>query len=241
MKQEKGFVLYDGPSMLDGKPIVVIATMKTSNEKTGAMIQTWILRSDLNPIEASKSKADISICGNCSLRQSLGGACYVSIHQAPLAVYKSYKRGLYPDFNIDMHKDLFTKRKIRLGAYGDPASVPYKIFDDMVKLCRGHTGYTHQYNHQNFDKRYLDICMVSADTLAIATRMHKQKARTFRVIAIDAPKPNTEEVECLSESEGLSCIECGQCDGKRSDPSIYIRAHGSRSKRFLNNAIIARG
>ena len=49
----KGFILYEGASMLDGAPIVVIATMKTSNRKTGDMVQTWILRSDVNPVEAS--------------------------------------------------------------------------------------------------------------------------------------------------------------------------------------------
>ena len=41
--REKGYILYEGPSALDGAPIVVIATMETSNAKTGAMVQTWIL------------------------------------------------------------------------------------------------------------------------------------------------------------------------------------------------------
>ena len=47
-QREKGFIIYDGPSMLDGEPIVAIATMKTSNRKTGEMVQVWILRSDVN-------------------------------------------------------------------------------------------------------------------------------------------------------------------------------------------------
>jgi len=33
-----GVVLYEGPSMLDGEPIVVIATLKSSNIKTGNMV-----------------------------------------------------------------------------------------------------------------------------------------------------------------------------------------------------------
>jgi hypothetical protein len=36
----RGVILYDGPSMLDGEPIVVIATLETSNRKTGQMVQT---------------------------------------------------------------------------------------------------------------------------------------------------------------------------------------------------------
>ena len=44
-----GVVLYEGPSVLDGAPIAVIATLKSANVKTGDMIQTWIIRSDMHP------------------------------------------------------------------------------------------------------------------------------------------------------------------------------------------------
>ena len=56
--KQKGFVLYDGASVLDGAPIVVIATLETSNAKTGAMVQTWILRSDIEPHQAIKTGDD---------------------------------------------------------------------------------------------------------------------------------------------------------------------------------------
>ena len=38
-KAPSGFVMYDGPSAIDGAPIVVIATLKSSNRKTGDMVQ----------------------------------------------------------------------------------------------------------------------------------------------------------------------------------------------------------
>ena len=69
---ERGFVMYQGPSVLDGQPIVVVATMSTSNIKTGQMIQTWILRDNINPVEASKAGDDSSICGNCPHRHYNG-------------------------------------------------------------------------------------------------------------------------------------------------------------------------
>ena len=78
-----GFVLFEGPSQLDGLPVVVIATLKTSNVKTGNMVQTWILRQDLNPVEASKIGADASVCGNCVHRHFHDGPCYVNLGQAP--------------------------------------------------------------------------------------------------------------------------------------------------------------
>ena len=61
----KHAIIYKGPSLLDGAPIVVIATYSNRNTKTGHVVQTYILRADINPLEASKTGADVSICGNC--------------------------------------------------------------------------------------------------------------------------------------------------------------------------------
>ena len=44
-----GFIIYEGPSQIDGAPIVAIATLKSRNRKNGAMIQTWILRAYMHP------------------------------------------------------------------------------------------------------------------------------------------------------------------------------------------------
>lgn len=65
---DSGFVLWEGPSPIDGAPIVAIVTGvadKSGNVKTGAMLQTWILRQDLSPQEAVDTGADVSICGAC--------------------------------------------------------------------------------------------------------------------------------------------------------------------------------
>tara|TARA_R110001592_G_C13019565_1_gene737427 strand:+ start:138 stop:893 length:756 start_codon:yes stop_codon:yes gene_type:complete len=230
----KGFVVYEGPSMLDNAPIVVVATMKTSNRKTGDMVQTWILRSDVNPIEASKQKLDSSICGNCPQRWSNGGACYVNIGQAPNAVYKSYKRGLYPKFNAGEHATHFAGRKVRLGAYGDPAAVPFNVLAGLVSYGIGHTGYTHQAQHKSFDKRYFGLVMVSADTPKMALKMQSLGAKTFRV-ALEDDGMFENENECFSESVGMTCEECMVCDGTKTN--IAIKVHGSRKNKFTSNLI----
>src|SRR5215467_284479 len=62
----RGVILYEGASMLDGMPVVAIAnriTDKSTNGKTGAMVQTWIIRSDVNPVEALENGSDASVCG----------------------------------------------------------------------------------------------------------------------------------------------------------------------------------
>jgi hypothetical protein len=69
--EHQGIVIWEGPSRLDGAPIVAIATglaRSSSNEKTGPMVQTWILRQDQAPHVAQRTGADESVCGNCPLR-----------------------------------------------------------------------------------------------------------------------------------------------------------------------------
>lgn len=117
-KRPQGVIVYEGKSQIDGEPIIVIATgfqRRSANPKTGNMLQTWILRRDINPFAAIHDGADTSICGDCPLRgiieRSRGKqrsvnrrrACYVSVHQAPLAVFQAYQRGRYELFDNGRH------------------------------------------------------------------------------------------------------------------------------------------
>ena len=95
MKKQNGVILYQGPSLLDSSPIAVIATLKTSNRKTGGMAQSWILKAGMSPIESKLAKADVGNRGSSSKRQNLGGDCYVNLGQAPLAIYRAFKKGVY--------------------------------------------------------------------------------------------------------------------------------------------------
>ena len=138
-----GVILYRGPSQLDGAPIVVIATGladASANTKTGAMIQTWILRADTDPIEAKRGDMDTSICGDCPLR---GAKCYVNVTQAPRAVFDGVRRGIYPRYVKRDHAKLFAGRALRVGSYGDPAAVPLRVWLAVVPLAKKVAGYTH--------------------------------------------------------------------------------------------------
>lgn len=231
MAKPKGIVLYEGPSVLDGAPIVVVATLNSRNEKTGDMVQTWIMRSDINPIEASKTKQDGSVCGGCPHRHSLGGACYVNLAQAPLAVWKAYKRGTYAHVTDDGVGDCLNGRFIRLGSYGDPAAVPALVWEYVTGLASGWTGYTHQLGHPKFDSQILRWCMVSADTPKQAKKAQAQGLRTFRVKTPDAPKLDSELV-CPAET-GVKCADCRACAGATlSGAAVVIDVHGSRAKRY---------
>lgn len=245
MSKVNGYVVYEGPSVLDGAPIVMVMTLSTSNRKTGDMVQTWIIRADVSPIEASHAKLDSSVCGNCPHKWSVGGACYVNLGQAPTSIYKAYKRGVYPTLPLGTLEDrvlvreLLAKRKIRLGAYGDPAAVPVEVLRTLAGAADGHTGYTHQMRHKNFDPEVLQFCMASADTQKQAEKLWAERARTFRIVT-DLSQLQPGEIECLSDAKDVPCSECLLCDGKNTENdgvNIAIVVHGSRAGKFLNNTV----
>ena len=117
-----GIVVYEGPSQIDGEPIVAIANgfKRSSNKKIGQMAQVWIIRSDMHPQDALKGHKDISICGDCKHKEFR--SCYVNVMHGPASVYNAYKRGSYKKYTPEMIK-FFHGMNLRLGAYGDPAAV----------------------------------------------------------------------------------------------------------------------
>jgi len=230
--KHRGYVMWKGPSALTGAEIVVIATMETSNRKTGRMVQVWILDVNTNPVEAIKTGADESICGTCPHR---GTTCYVNVGQAPLAVWKAFHRGIYPEFDIDKHGHWFTHRYTRLGAYGDPAAAPFEIMELLAKIGLGNTGYTHQAARKEFDMRFIGICQVSADTPRQAVKWQALGAKTFRV-ALKGDSLADNEIECLADSEGIQCIDCGLCNGVQQN--IAITVHGRGANKFKSAMVI---
>jgi hypothetical protein len=68
MAKAESFIIYRGPSLIDGEPIVAIAQVSSRNAKTGSMVQTFIMRADMDPITANRTGADHAICGTCPHR-----------------------------------------------------------------------------------------------------------------------------------------------------------------------------
>ena len=233
-----GYIVWEGASLLDGAPIVVIATgfaQKSSTRNTGGMVQTYILRRDIDPVSAVQSGDDASICGDCPHRgtslnnKNSGRTCYVNVGQGALAVYRAYKRNAYPlwdGYGVN-------GRMVRLGTYGDPAAAPAHVWEAITRDASGHTGYTHQWRSPAFS--YLkSLCMASADSPADAVLAQSMGWRTFRVGMwgeVERDRAGLNESLCpASEQAGkkLTCETCLACDGagtaKRG--SIFIPAHG---------------
>ena len=225
----KHAIIYNGPSLLDGQPIVVIATYSNRNTKTGRVVQTYILREDINPLEASKTGEDYSICGDCPMRgevttdperkQAKGRRCYVNLGQGVLITWRAYKRGVYAEGSA---RDMGRGRFVRVGTYGDPAAVPSHVWDELLSECETWTAYTHQKPWRP------EIAMQSADSYTEA-RMHwRAGRRTFRVIADLGQLDQTHEALCPASKEAgrrVQCTACKLCQGGKLAKSIAIVEH----------------
>jgi hypothetical protein len=238
-------IIYRGPSMLNGKPIVMIATgfNGSSNEKTGAdLIQTYVLNDDLHPVLAARSGAASTICGDCKHqgtyddngRVAGSRTCYVNLGQGVTIVYKAYARGVYEVCAETDLAETFAGRLIRMGTYGDPAAVPSHIWDAMLSRSKGRTGYTHQWRapHAAWLQAYV---MASADSIEEANEAQAAGWRTFRVApAVDWAKQSGESL-CPASAEGgkvTTCDHCLLCSGTsgKGRNSIMIPDHSTQGR-----------
>jgi hypothetical protein len=232
-----GYVLYENAT------IVVIATLKCRNRKTGRMIQVWILRRDVSPIRAVKLGLDAAICFDCPHRQPKGfqgRTCYVNL-RSPQAIWKAYRRGRYPYLPIEGYADAFTGKKIRFGAYGEPILIPIPVMEELTRVSDGWTGYTHQWRKSEYQP-YRVYLMASCDSPNDRARARGIGWRTFRVRGTyDPMEPG--EITCPASDEAghrTQCARCRLCNGVRYavDPrkDITLLVHGSGAKNFVSLA-----
>jgi len=246
-KKPLGIVLWKGKSLFDGERIMAIATgvfTKSENRKTGDMIQVWIMRRDISPMFARRMGEDYSVCKDCMHREN--STCYVNIGQAPTGIYKAYHDGRYRDYVKEDNK-YFKGKNVRIGSYGDPASIPYEVWENLCSIVKSYTSYSHQWS--NCDQRLKTICMASVDSIKNFDKEYRKAQsmgwRTFRVRE-SADNPLTyNEFVCPASKEGgqkTTCEKCGLCSGLSSPitKSIAIILHGDseatgnfKYKRFI--------
>jgi hypothetical protein len=225
-----GFIAYRGPSTITGEPIVGIVTYESRNAKTGNIAQLYILPEDISPHDEVYAPGESRICGYCPMRGVCGKdrGCYVSLFRGPRAIWNAYRRGTYDD---RPHRDY---AGIRLGAYGDPAAIPYPL---VAKLITGRrwTGYTHQWRY--CDQRFKQICMASVSPSDGLVEAVANDWRCFIVL----PKgtdirsitlPFTKIRHCFADKHGDKCLNCMACNGTLggNTVSFWIHAHGPGAK-----------
>ena len=229
------YEVWRGPAM-DGTPVVLLATgilRKSENSKTGPMIQTFILRQDMKPIEAVNTGADVAICGDCPFRpiiakQTGDASCYVTTWMLT-RLWESWRAGRVPVIGADelgiIANDL--GMGIRHGAYGDPAHVPVSIWAALGNN-RG-TSYTHQWRVA--DIGLAQFAMASVQSVAEASEAHAAGWRTYRVDKENLGAGDG-EIMCPEQTRGVQCKDCGLCAGNRIQAkNIVITPIDKRSKK----------
>lgn len=237
------FLLWRGPSALDGSDILAIAIPASANSKTGAMLSIAIL-----PASGQHRKPQPSVCAAGSDGKgcpfALTGGCYVNwafgvaasrdrlLDAIPFASDETKTA------DVDAVRRLAGGMPVRFGERGDPAALPRWLLQALADGAGVRTGYTHVWN----DERGSDLSalMMGSTENEAATREAWRKGwRTYRVRPIGAPLLDG-EIDCPS-NRGVSCADCGLCSGASgragSAPSISIEAHGGAVAAKVSNRI----
>lgn len=242
------FIIYDGPSLLDGGPIVAILTLNSNNKKLvkekSKLAQIWFLRKDVDPLTASRLGLDSSICGNCpfmgtpNFEKDSGVAdkrgCYVLLYMRPLSLFKAIP--VLPTISIQEASQFVKGLVLRIGAYGDSGCIDSALLDPLVKVSKKHLGYTHQWKNKNAGCNTAQT-MASVESLRDAKKAQRLGYRTFRVLT-DLKEKADNEIICPASDESpakTNCSKCGLCNGSlsKSLKNIAILAHGG----IKNNTI----
>jgi hypothetical protein len=237
----KTIILYQGASLINGEPIVALAQSDSTNKKTGNMIQTFILDATVDPLTASRTGKDESICGSCPHRgtpnnnekgQATNRTCYVTLAHSPLGKYKAYKKGVYGTTTATLKEveSFGSLQGVRLGTYGDPCAVPNDIWKALINKALYSTAYTHAAINP-----MPESIMTSTDNLKQSVDAWGRNERTFRVISSIDQLYKRREILCpASEEMGkrATCSTCKLCSGSKiSAKSIAIVAHGTSKRK----------
>jgi hypothetical protein len=222
MSKILGYIAYEGPSIIDGKPIVVIINKLdgSKNAKTGAIVQSFIIRADIDPVRALQTGADVSVCGQCEHRPKLARKsgkppCYVQVAKSVLAVYGAYRRGRYVRADAATIAAALAGKIVRIGTYGDPFAAPVQMWSQITRYAAGRRGYTHQWDTIGFDvDAWAPLVMASADTIDQAAKANLLGMRVFRVSqGVDV---QAGEAMCPASKEAgqrTTCAKCALCAG----------------------------
>ena len=233
-------VAWRGPSPLDGSEIELVLSclrVPSGNEKTGDMVQSYVLPVQTAPHDAIYTGANRGVCGDCPHRPLKAGTCYVTVDNRRTGITSVHRvaRRLQPDVEGAVAALKAAGAPLRLGAWGDPAMVPFEVVQRLADAAPGHTGYTHQW--RTCDPRFRAVLMASVDTLEEARQATAAGWRYFRVKAATEPDLPS-EVHCPASTERgnrITCAKCRLCGGQAGRliakrPHVVIDVHGSHRK-----------
>ncbi len=214
----------NGAILWEGLHAVVIVTglrRPSKNRKTGPMIQCWILPRWRHPAERG---ADHHICGDCTHSSLADGDCYVEAGKAPSSIWRSYRAGNYPRAGTEV----VAGKRVRLGAWGDPAVMPGRLVRELAEKSGAWTGYTHQWRRATA-AGLRGVLMASVESQEQADAAQAAGWRTFRVAPAGNSALRADEIRCPAAAESgerTTCARCRLCAGRaKAARNVVIQKH----------------
>ena len=219
-------IYLETESLIDGAPLFVILRGRRdalrgshgkANAKTGAMIQSYIVRADVPPVLAARTGDDASVCGDCPHRPILaretGAArCYVNLAHGPRVVWDAVKRGAYRRVTSWLEAAAYCAgAPVRIGSYGDPGAVPAYLWAMLAHGATERAGYTHRWRDTGADLR--GIAMASVDSIDERDEAWALGWATFRVAETveDGADRARGEARCPASAEAGKRVTCAEC------------------------------
>lgn len=212
--------------------LIVNFQFSTSNTKTGALIQNYIIPASWLETDAKISTlSDVEVCFDCDHSKGKNKTCYVrkGFSEMGLAskVRSLRKLGLdnIPELSPESEADLLNAiegRGVRFGSYGEPILLGEGLIGKISKRAKFWTGYTHQWHKNNWAKNYF---MASVESELISKAAQKSGFRTFFV----GETTDKNYVTCPASKEAgqkTTCDNCKLCMGTQSKAkSVTIMPH----------------
>lgn len=225
-------VVAETRSLIDREEIVILATgfHYCTNPKLGFnVIQTFYLKKNVHPYEAQKNGTDYSVCGNCPLRRVNQNICYVN----PIMLgnmwkaYRNERYGLLQSFHLEQIKA--QRKTLRLGAYGEPTSVPLELVGDLIAASSIAIGYTHNWRSP-LGEPYKPYLMASVESKEQAQLAQSLGWNYYRIMN-KTEEPQEDEILCPWYVDKTQCQDCKRCQPK-SRTNIVTYPTTYKAKRF---------
>lgn len=198
---------------------------RSRNGKTGNMITMYFIPDkEFNTNRQEKT----TICGQCPLLKNK--SCYVNTAQAPAQIFAKIHRNGYDKFNISR----LIGKKLRLGGYGEPVLLPFRLMKKISKVVDGMLGYTHAWKNK-WAQPYKQFLMASVESLEGKVLANSMGWKSFRIIQ-SVEDLQKDELLCPASKEWkektgkeITCSKCMLCAGNssRTPKNIAIVGHGS--------------
>jgi hypothetical protein len=152
----------------------------------------------------------------------------------PIGIWRKFILGFYPKLAPAAAARALRGQSVRITAYGDPAFVPFEIWQSLLAEASGWVGYTHQW--RGCDRRFQGLLMASVESEREARAAQARGWRTFRARSAGALLLAS-EFQCPASDEGghrATCLDCQLCRGSASPAksvSIWLHGKGAAARR----------